>query len=145
MNQMCGSLNVDNGQVVGGFGEHLKMMENKHDTKLSGGERKEKCGKPTVSECDFPQLSNKKTYKITRFPKSTLSKAQRLALVAQDRLEDTHEGEAKPVLQVENLSERQAAFGDKRDDLFYKTIGRDVRKLLQEQFQAFLGGKGFKE
>lgn len=41
--------------------------------------------------------------------------------------------------------ERKAAFGDKRDDLFYKTIGRDVRKLLQERFQLILGGKSLKE
>jgi hypothetical protein len=62
-----------------------------------------------------------------------------------------HEKDAEEVQEdVEEESsdafeKRKAAFGTKRDDLFYKTIGRDVRKYLQEQFQCSLSGKNLKE
>lgn len=64
------------------------------------------------------------------------------------RSHQTHEEtEDEEVEEVSNdtYNERKAAFGDKRDDLFYKTIGRDVRKYLQEQFQLILGGRSLKE
>lgn len=58
--------------------------------------------------------------------------------------EETDEEEVEEV-SSETFNERKAAFGDKRDDLFYKTIGRDVRKHLQEGFTSILGGRSLKE
>lgn len=56
--------------------------------------------------------------------------------------EDEDDFEEEPSIAFEK---RKAAFGRKRDDLFYKTIGRDVRKYIQEQFQCSLDGKNLKE
>ena len=66
-------------------------------------------------------------------------------LVRNRTMEDNSEQEA--VIEVSNdvYDERKAAFGNKRDDLFYKTIGRDLRKYLQELFQSTLNGKNLKE
>lgn len=66
-------------------------------------------------------------------------------LVRARKLSETEEEEAPVEVPNEVYDERKAAFGDKRDDLFYKTIGRDVRKFLQERFQSVLGGKSLKE
>lgn len=66
-------------------------------------------------------------------------------LARSHAVEETHAEEETPEVSNDTFTERKAAFGDKRDDLFYKTIGRDVRKYLQEQFQVFLGEKTLKE
>jgi hypothetical protein len=59
--------------------------------------------------------------------------------------EDEVDEEFEEVSPSDTFDKRKAAFGTKRDDLFYKTIGRDVRKYLQEQFQCGLGNKSLKE
>lgn len=58
--------------------------------------------------------------------------------------DDTQEREEED-LPTDTFDERKAAFGNKRDDLFYKTIGRDVRKYLQECFHSNLGEKSMKQ
>jgi len=37
------------------------------------------------------------------------------------------------------LGQRKTLFNDKRDDLYYKTFGRDVRKFLQDDFTDLTG------
>lgn len=72
-------------------------------------------------------------------------------MISRKDLARTRIPESEIIQEVDNdlsddtFNKRRAAFGDKRDDLFYKTIGRDVRKFMQEEFQQFLGGKSIKE
>ena len=68
----------------------------------------------------------------------------RKALARNHNREEVSVEESEEEVSHCNYTERKAAFGNKRDDLFYKTIGRDVRKFLQESFQLKLGGKSLK-
>ena len=44
---------------------------------------------------------------------------------------------SKEGFKICSQSEKVSIFGNKRDDLFYKTFGRDVRKFLQDDFTEF--------
>jgi len=87
----------------------------------------------------------KKIFNVAKIPKKMLSKSVRMEMsrVRQDSEVAMDEDEFED--QLESFSRRKEIFGEKRDDLYYKTIGRDVRKYLQERFQQFLVKTSLKE
>lgn len=104
------------------------------------------CGaKYSVRKCSFTEMSSKDSngkeqiFKITKFPKVAFEMVTRKQLAGKPHFIDETLEETKQELVCDNFYERKNAFGNKRDDLFYKTIGRDVRKYFQEKFQKYLG------
>ena len=94
---------------------------------------------------DFSTEKNDKIFKVWRVPKVAFKMISRWDLArSHEKTEDLDE-ECEDDTPNDTFDKRKAAFGTKRDDLFYKTIGRDVRKYLQEQFQCGLGSKSLKE
>lgn len=86
-----------------------------------------------------------KVFNVQRFPKAAFGMVPRKHLARQSVLAENSEADHSQLLICEDFNERKSAFGTKRDDLFYKTIGRDVRKYLQEKFQVYLGNKSLNE
>lgn len=86
-----------------------------------------------------------KVFKITKIPRAAFTMVSREILAKSVYEHAEAEEESNDELKRTNFDERKNAFGNKRDDLFYKTIGRDVRKYLQEQFQLYMGEHNIKE
>ena len=91
------------------------------------------------------EKKNIKIFNVWRVPKVAFKMISRWDLARSHEKVDDNEGECEEDMPSDTFDKRKAAFGTKRDDLFYKTIGRDVRKYLQEQFQCGLGSKSLKE
>lgn len=85
-----------------------------------------------------------KVFKVMKVPKVAFQMVSRRDLARGHPKETLQEASDSVEICDDRYEERRQAFGNKRDDLFYKTIGRDVRKYLQEQFQHFLGEINFK-
>jgi len=110
--------------------QHTALIQ-KHTKKIS---------KKTVSTVkDQEQI-----FKVWKIPKIAFSMISRQNLARSNQEEEEVEEQAEDEVPSTTFDERKAAFGDKRDDLFYKTIGRDVRKYIQESFQSHLGEKNLK-
>ena len=86
-----------------------------------------------------------KVFKVVKVPKAAFKMIPRKQLARSSPVEEESAQETKPDLISNDFDERKMAFGVKRDDLFYKTIGRDVRKFLQEKFHTFLGARSLKD
>lgn len=89
--------------------------------------------------------SHKKLFNVWRIPKVAFSMVSRKDLARSHNTEEHTQEREEDDLPTDTFDERKAAFGNKRDDLFYKTIGRDVRKYLQECFHSILGEKSMKQ
>jgi hypothetical protein len=106
-----------------------------------------KFGLFTKKQRKFSETEDKterKVFNVWKIPKIAFSMVSREALARNHSKEYGCIEEGEEEVSHCNYTERKAAFGSKRDDLFYKTIGRDVRKFLQESFQSNLGGKSLK-
>ena len=86
-----------------------------------------------------------KIFNVWRVPKVAFKMISRWDLARRHENVDEEDVEEVDEEPCDAFEKRKAAFGTKRDDLFYKTIGRDVRKYLQEQFQCSLSGRNLKE
>lgn len=82
---------------------------------------------------------DRKVFKIIKVPKVAFEMVSRKQLARGVQVAEESCEESKLDLVCDDFDERKNAFKNKRDDLFYKTIGRDVRKYLQEKFQKYLG------
>lgn len=88
---------------------------------------------------------NQKIFKVTRIPKVAFAMVPREVLTRTTSIHVEDEDESSDDQKGDKFDERKNAFGNKRDDLFYKTIGRDVRKYIQELFQIYIGEHIFKD
>lgn len=86
-----------------------------------------------------------KIFNVCKVPKVAFKMISRWDLARRHEKDDEEVQDNIDEEPSDAFEKRKAAFGTKRDDLFYKTIGRDVRKYLQEQFQCSLNSKNLKE
>lgn len=107
--------------------------------------KNENSDKFSLSKTHLELNLTNKIFNVWKIPKVAFSMISRKDLARARTAECDVVQEEDNDLSDDTFNKRRAAFGDKRDDLFYKTIGRDVRKFLQEEFQQFLGGKSIKE
>lgn len=81
----------------------------------------------------------KAVFQVTKIPKAAFSMISRKDL-CRPRYDDAYlESEDCFEPSGDSSIQRKQIFGNKRDDLYYKTICRDVRKFIQERFHTFLG------
>lgn len=107
-------------------------------------------GPASIDSSSEPKVKNNcekimKIFNVWKVPKVAFWMVSRKDLARSKGVEDANDEEYDEDSHHDTYEKRKAVFGTKRDDLFYKTIGRDVRKYLQDKFQSTLNGRNLKE
>jgi hypothetical protein len=98
----------------------------------------ESTGRTLYLNSSSPNIQNTRIFNVDKIPKVAFELMHRDKIASKEPRRSMLNDEDINEVQDDTVEMKRSIFGLTRDDLYYKTIVRDVRKYLQDQFKRFL-------